>query len=341
MKDHLLSYLAQLSSSKRTILILIAIIVWTAWFTLLGGKDAFSYMSEYWQIAVTMVLGSAIAGGTSLGGGAVAFPIFTKILHIPPQDAKIFSLAIQSVGMSAASLAIYFTGIQVEWQVIRWGSLGGFLGIFLGYGLLAPILPPDIIKISFTVMLTSFAITLLVLNREARYPYLTIPTWTIREQSIVLLAGLLGGIMSGLAGNGIDICIFSVMVLLFRFCEKVATPTSVILMAINAVVGFGLQVFVFQDFTDPVRSYWLAAIPVVVVGAPVGAMFCNLLPRETIANILIVLIFIEVITSLILIPLRPIALCSSLIVLVIFSYLNYWMYRNPLTPKILEAKSQP
>ncbi|NEO93191.1 MAG: sulfite exporter TauE/SafE family protein [Moorea sp. SIO3G5] len=286
-----------------------------------------------------MVFGSAIAGGTSLGGGAVAFPVFTKVLHIPPQDAKIFSLAIQSVGMTAASAAICLTGIRVEWRVISWGSLGGFLGIFLGVSFLAPILPPDVIKMSFTVMLTSFAITLLALNREARDPNFTMPAWTIREQSIVLLAGLLGGMMSGLAGNGIDICAFSVMVLLFRFCEKVATPTSVILMAINAVAGFALQVFVFQDFTDPVRSYWLAAIPVVVVGAPVGAMFCNLLRRETIANILIGLIFIELVTSLLLIPLRPIGICSSLIALVICSYLNYWMYRNPLIPEVLETKS--
>lgn len=319
-----------------------AIAVWITWLSLLGGKEAFSYLSEYWQIAVTMVLGSAIAGGTSLGGGAVAFPIFTKILHIPPQDAKIFALAIQSVGMTAASVAICLTGIQVEWRVIRWGSLGGFLGIFLGSGLLAPILPPDVIKMSFTVLLTSFAITLFALNRTARNPNFTIPAWTIREQGIVLLAGLLGGIMSGLAGNGIDICLFSVMVLLFRLCEKVATPTSVILMAINALVGFGLQVFVFQDFTDPVRSYWFAAIPVVVVGAPLGAMFCNLLRRETIANILISLIFIELISSLLLIPLRAIAIFSSLIALVIFSYLNYWMYRHPLIPKkIVEAKCKP
>jgi uncharacterized membrane protein YfcA len=44
-----------------------------------------------------------------------------------------------------------------------------------------------------------------------------------------------GGLMSGLVG--IDIVTFSVMVLLFRISEKIATPTSVILMALNAVIG--------------------------------------------------------------------------------------------------------
>jgi uncharacterized membrane protein YfcA len=306
----------------------VAIATWTIWLILLGPQTAFGYLTENWQVALTMVFGSAIAGGTSLGGGAVAFPVFTKLLHIAPQDAKLFSLAIQSVGMMAASLAIILTGIRVEWRAIAWGSLGGIFGIGLGAGFLAPWLPPDVIKMSFTLMLASFAITLLALNRQARQCHLALPIWTLRERGIIFGAGFAGGIMSGLVGNGIDIVVFSVMVLLFRISEKVATPTSVILMAVNAMIGFGLHTFVFGHFSDPARSYWLAAIPVVVVGAPLGAMFCNLLRRETIANILIGLIAIELVTSLLLIPLRPVAFCSSLATLAAWSCLNYWMYRN-------------
>ncbi|MGB5770859.1 MAG: sulfite exporter TauE/SafE family protein, partial [Crocosphaera sp.] len=93
-------------TSKRTIIIAIALTTWILWLTLLGTKDAFSHLLNHWQIALTMLFGSMIAGGTSMGGGAVAFPVFTKLLHIPPHDAKIFSLAIQSVGMTAASLTI-------------------------------------------------------------------------------------------------------------------------------------------------------------------------------------------------------------------------------------------
>ena len=54
----------------------------------------------------------------------------------------------------------------------------------------------------------------------------------------MILFGFVGGVFSGLVGNGIDIITFSLMVLLFRISEKVATPTSVLLMALNAVVGF-------------------------------------------------------------------------------------------------------
>jgi uncharacterized membrane protein YfcA len=331
----------RLSTSKRTIIAAIALATWTTWLTCLGLREAASHLMHHWQIALTMAFGSLIAGGTSLGGGAVAFPVFTKILHIPPQEAKIFSLAIQSVGMSAASLAICLTRVPVNWRAIRWGSLGGFGGIYLGLGILAPLIPPDALKMSFTLMLASFALTLLALNQGGRHCHTTTLTWGWRERGLFLLAGAFGGIMSGLVGNGIDIAVFSVMVLLFGISEKVATPTSVMLMAVNAVVGFILQVFTFHDFPNSVYHYWLAAIPIVVVGAPLGAMFCSLLRRETIANILIFLIAIEVLTSILLIPLRPVVIYFSLSSLILCSCLNYWMYRTPVfrVPQATNAQS--
>ena len=55
---------------------------------------------------------------------------------------------------------------------------------------------------------------------------------------LLLFLGVVGGTFSALAGSGVDICSFSVLCLLFRVSEKVATPTSVALMAINTCVGF-------------------------------------------------------------------------------------------------------
>ena len=317
-----------LPNYKRFVIISIAFGVWTTWLIVLSPASAFSHFFSNWQVALTMVFGSTVAGATSLGGGAVAFPVLTKLLHVASHDAKVFSLAIQSVGMGAATAAICLTRIKVEWKVVLWGSLGGILGIWLGLGLFAPFLPPDVLKMSFTFMLASFGITLLALNRVERECHSQIPVWRMQEKLIVFGAGLLGGIMSGLVGNGIDIFAFAAMVLLFRMSEKVATPTSVILMAFNAMVGLTLQVFIFHDFTTVVQSYWFAAIPVVVVGAPFGAMLCSRMSRQTIANILISLVGIELITSLLLIPLTLKVVSSSVAMLLICSYLNYLMYRN-------------
>lgn len=310
--------------------VLVAITVWTVWLILTGPGEALSNLIANWEAAVTMVFGSIVAGGTSMGGGAVAFPVFTKVLHVSPQDAKVFSLAIQSIGMSAASVTIVAMGTKVEWRFIRWASLGGIFGIVLGSVFLAPVLPSDVIKISFTTMVSSFAVVLFALNQTRRRPKLTISFWGNRERAVSLVAGLWGGIVSGLVGSGMDIFGFSILVLLFGMCEKISTSTSVILMAINAVVGFILHEYFIGDFVEPILGYWLAAVPVVVVGAPIGAMLCSLLKRKTIVRILIGLISIELVSSLLLIPLNATLIYSSLFVFILFSSIYYWMYQTKM-----------
>jgi len=306
----------------------VAVIVWTMWLIIIGPSYALSNLISNWEAAVTMIFGSIVAGGTSMGGGAVAFPVFTKILHVPPNEAKVFSLAIQSVGMSAASLTIVAMKNKVEWRFVRWASLGGIPGIVVGSIFLVPVLPSDVIKFSFTMMVSSFGVVLLALNRTIRRRNLAIPFWGSRERIISLIAGLWGGIVSGLVGSGMDIFGFSIMVLLFGLCEKVSTPTSVILMAINAVVGFCLEKYIIGNFTEPVVSHWLAAVPVVVIGAPTGAVLCSLLRRKTIMRILIGLVFIELLSSLLLVPLNATLIYCSLFVFTLFSSFYYWMYQT-------------
>lgn len=319
-----------LLTTKHWIIIIITLTTWLLWLNLLGVSQAVTKITNYWYITITMFFGSIIAGGTSLGGGAVAFPVFTKLLHIPPHEAKIFSLAIQSVGMSAASLTIYFSKIRVEWRVIFFGSIGGFIGILGGLSI-SFWFPTDIIKMSFTLMLTSFAVTLFIVNFYQQEKKINrLQSWGKNERNICLIAGIIGGIFSGLVGNGIDIILFSIMILAWRLSEKIATPTSVILMAINAIFGLFWQVFIRHDFPLIVQNYWFAAIPIVVIGAPLGAVICSNLQRQTIANILIVLILVELISSLLIIPLTPVIIITSLLSLIVFSILNYWLYQISL-----------
>jgi len=303
------------------------LLVWTAWF-LWGGQRAVQALETHWPVSLTMAFGSLIAGATSEGGGAVAFPIFTKVLAIAPSDARIFSLAIQSVGMTAASLLILFMRIRVSWRAILCASLAGIPGIALSSFWLSPLVSPVVVRISFTLMLASFAVTLWLLNRVDRATHSDLSLFGGREVMLLALAGLLGGIMSGLVGNGIDIVTFALLVLLFRVSEKVATPTSVILMAGNSLVGFGLHLFVLDDFTPQIQAWWLAAVPIVVVGAPVGAMLCGWMTRHHIAWLLIFLILVEFVTSLILIPLSADLLMWAAGALVLLAGVDYALYRS-------------
>ena len=320
---------------------LVALVVWLVWYLLLGFTDALLILKEYWQISVTMVFGSFIAGATSEGGGAIAFPVFTKLLNVNPFDAKVFSLAIQSVGMTAASLVIIKMKIKVEWRVIFWVSLGGVFGIVYSSLYVAPYLSPAMTKMSFTILVSSFALTLFVLNRDKlRLVNEVVPVNNSKVNAFLFLVGILGGVVSGMVGNGIDIITFSILVLWYRVNEKIATPTSVILMAINAIVGFLLYAQVLDGFTPVVQSYWLAAIPIVVIGAPLGAIVCGHLNRITIARVLLVLIAIEFVTSIWLIKLSHYLSIVSILLFLLFVTIYYIMYRSTTyDPKLIAGNN--
>jgi len=305
------------NSSSYLVSLLFAVVVWGAWLVY-TYPDSWSVIQNYWQVSVTMIFGSIIAGATSEGGGAIAFPVFTKMLQISPADAKVFSLAIQSVGMVAASVAIIMMRVQVLWRVIIWVSLGGVFGLFVGSVLLTPVLASDSVRMLFTVMAVSLAFTLIRLSTGFRLNHRSMPEINLRETGLLLVVGIVGGTISGSVGSGIDMICFSVLVLLFRISESIATPTSVILMAINSVFGVLLHIYFFSGINAQVQAYWLAAVPIVVVGAPLGAYFCSRMHYLHIRYLLIALICIELVTSLWLLTFDRALIIFSISMLVLF-----------------------
>ncbi len=277
-------------------------VVWTLW-AVVGRSGAAESVIEHWPVSLTMVFGSLVGGGTSEGGGAVAFPIFTKVLHIPAQQARLFTFAIQSVGMTAASLTIVFRRIPVERTLIRYAAPGGIAGMVISSVFIAPAVPAPLVRIYFTALLAALGIALSVIHIrriDDRNP--SIPMVHSREKLTIGLAGLLGGVVSGLVGIGENTLIFIIGVLLFRISEKVITPTTVILMTIASLTGFACHAIVLRDFVQPVVGYWLAAVPIVVIGAPLGAVLCSRLSRRSIRLILVALIGADVVSTAILVP---------------------------------------
>ena len=291
----------------------IALLVWAMWLVF-GGRLAIYHLFADWKVALTMVFGSLVGGGTSEGGGAIAFPIFTKLLHIAPRDARNFSLAIQSVGMGAASLSILYLHIPIERRALFYAGIPGVIGVVFGAYFVAPLIPPVFVRTSFTVLVTSMGVALLLINREKTVlRNERIPIFGASEKSILITAGFLGGVVSALVGTGINSVVFMVMVLLFRVNEKIVTPTTVILMTMVTIPGFLLHVFVLRDFTPIVMGYWLAAVPIVAVGAPAGALICSHMKRHSIVILLLLLISLEFLSTLLLVPMsRPVLWVSLL-----------------------------
>ena len=94
------------------------------WWSLATKHNLFRYFPEKYPMSITMIFGALVAGMTSEGGGAVAFPVMTLALHISPTVARDFSLMIQTCGMSAAAFTIYYMEVKVEKHSLLYCSLG-------------------------------------------------------------------------------------------------------------------------------------------------------------------------------------------------------------------------
>ena len=92
------------------------------------------------------------------------------------------------------------------------------------------------------------------------------------------------------------------LTLFFRVSEKIATPTSVVLMAGNAIVGFAWRGVVQQQLPAEAWNFWYVCIPVVVVGAPLGAYFIRQRTRQFVARLLYASIFVQFAAALVIVP---------------------------------------
>ena len=300
----------------RSHLVLI-LCVWVPWALMMAYGDQWRLFEHDWYMSVTMMFGSFVAGATSEGGGAVAFPVMTLGFDLSPQVARDFSLMIQSVGMSAAAVMIVLMRIRVEWRAVVFAGLGGLLGVVVGLEQLSRIFPATYTKTFFVSFWLGFGAALYWINRDrARHVFTRIPSFDVHAALKLFVAGVLGGLVSGLTGSGLDIVAFSLLVLWFGLCEKVATPTSVVLMATNSLAGFAWREGVGDGMLPQAWDFWWVCVPIVVVGAPLGARFIRDRSRHFVSGFLYLSIVAQYLWALVVIPQTgPLLLFSVLVIL--------------------------
>jgi uncharacterized membrane protein YfcA len=243
--------------------------------------------------------------------------------------ARNFSLAIQSVGMTAAALWIFANRIPVERTYLKLGLIGGTAGIVIGTFGIAPYVPAAYSKMLFVSFWLSYGLALFLLNhvweRDTRE---ALPALSAGQRWEIIGVGVIGGILSAILGNGLDICTFAFVTLKYRISEKIATPTSVVLMASNAVVGFFLHGVVLQDMQPEAINYWLVSIPVVIFGAPFGAYVVSKLHRLVIASLLYVIIVAQFVGALLIIQPSATLMAFSGAVFLFGCGLFFWLTRQ-------------
>ncbi|MEM9714333.1 MAG: TSUP family transporter [Actinomycetota bacterium] len=275
--------------------------VWAVWVTAAGHWDR---IADQWAAAVTMVFGSFVAGSTPQGGGAVAFPVFTKLLDVPAEVARSFSLSIQTVGMGTATAAILLRRRAVQWRLVAISVPAAVVAFavvawFGGDGdapFRPSVLPGAYVKVTFTLVLAAMALVV-VLGRRVPVRVIEQDVDDIGSRLVVagLVAGAIGGAASALVGSGADVVTYLLVVVLVGLDPRIGVPTSVVAMTAVSVTGFVLLGLVDGhlsiELTDGMVTavgdvvpdepldagradlfgLWLAAMPVVAWGAPLGS----------------------------------------------------------------------
>ncbi|MFM2043839.1 MAG: hypothetical protein RLY86_2415 [Pseudomonadota bacterium] len=242
----------------------------TVWAGLFYTFNDLAFLAEHWYYPVIMVLGAFVAGVTPEGGGAVAFPILNIFLNIDRVLARDFSLMIQSIGMTSASLFILTrrgTDLRTYRPLLIFIPVG-FVGFVLGMHLLQT-LPVHIIQALFLALITTFAIAYVMHDHRGDREGLRLE----RPADRAMLAGVLivGGLFASLFGTGADIVLYTLLVTRFRMKEKVATHMAIMLMAALSILGYAYRGLYEDALTEDQIRTWLCAYPVVLFMAPFGA----------------------------------------------------------------------
>ena len=245
-----------------------------AWVILFVTFSSVSFWIEHWYYAAMMVGGAFVAGFTPEGGGAVAFPVLNVFLHVDRVLARDFSMMIQSIGMTSASIFIlsHKDTVRDDYKPLFIFVPVCFVGLLLGMLLLQGI-HVYLIQALFLSLSATFVIAYFFSEYRGTRTYLIVKSSADKIYLGVIL--IIGGMVSSLFGTGGDIILYTLLVTRFSMTAKIATRISIVLQAATSILGYGYRAFFDHGLTQYQIKTWLCAYPVVLFMAPFGAFILS------------------------------------------------------------------
>jgi uncharacterized protein len=242
----------------------------SAWVLLFISFNSIGFWLAHWYYAAMMVAGAFVAGFTPEGGGAVAFPVLNVFLHVDRVLARDFSMMIQSVGMTSASIFIltHEETVLRDYKPLLVFVPVCFVGFLLGMAVLQDI-HVYLIQAFFLCLSATFVITYYFSNH--RGPLTRLVVASPRDRIYLAAFLIAGGMISSLFGTGGDIIVYTLLVAHFSMTAKIATRLSIVLQASISILGFGYRAFIDHGLSNYQIKTWLCAYPVVLFMAPFGA----------------------------------------------------------------------
>jgi uncharacterized protein len=297
------------------------------WCVLMFGFGMFPEVIKQWPMAVVMIMGSLVAGSTPMGGGAVSFPFLVLWLGIPPDIARNFGLVIQALGMTSAMIFILCRRVPIQGRMLVWTVIGAAAGMLVGTVAIAPRVAPNFVKLTFACMWMSFALLTIAKNREFCSITGVLAIKKPVAMRLGLLVGLTGGIIASIIGLGVEMALYTVLVLLYRSDLKIAIPTAVSAMAVTSVMGLAIHLWL-GDIPRDVGMKFLAAGPLVIFGAPIGTYIVSMIPRIRTLYFVSALCVVQFVWTLSRLQRTPIEWMFVAVAMTLATALFHGMYRR-------------
>ncbi len=307
--------------------------VYCLWLLIVSLGRYWATVAAHWPIAAAMAVGSYFAGSTPMGGGTVGFPVLVLLFDYPASLGRSFGLASQSVGMVSATIFLFSMRRPLAWRLLRPALVGSLIATPLGAALIAPYVPDLWVKMIFAVIWASFGLMHFFKLRDlvARQGFDNSPQ--PRDWPVGLAIGVAGGITASITGVGIEMINYAVLVLLYRADLKIAIPTSVVLMAFTSVVGIAANLALaavnpqLHALPPELFANWLTAVPVVVLGAPLGALLLHLIPRWITLIVVSTLCLAQFVWMCLAERLQGLPLAAALIALAAMTLFFHFLFR--------------
>lgn len=202
------------------------------------------------------------------GGSILTVPVLVYILNVDPVVATAYSLFI--VGMTAMVGAIpYLKRGEFSRDALIWFSFPSIAAVYLTRAYMLPSLPEvwffidkgQGLLILFALLMLASAVLMLRPSEDDIQP-------SKPRIGLLLLEGAGVGILTGLVGAGGGFLIIPALVLLAGLPMKTAVGTSLALIALKSVIGFGgdLQAGLEPDWTLLI-GFTIIAMSGILLGA--------------------------------------------------------------------------
>lgn len=209
-------------------------------------------------------------GLTGGGGSILTMPVLVYLFHVEPSLATAYSLFI--VGTTALVGSVQRAVKQtIDFKTAIVFAVPSFIAVYLTRSILVPIIPHDLfsigdllvtkdmaIMIVFAIIMVASAFSM-IRSKESK-GYVT----EVEEfnYAMIILDGVIVGIITGIVGAGGGFIIIPALVLFARLPMRKAVGTSLLIIAVNSLVGFAGDVRSGQ----PIDFHFLLIISMIAMG---------------------------------------------------------------------------